>query len=433
MVSYVPVESDAAEVSTNDLVATWVADNLDELLVFYTERHRHPELSLEEEKSAAAVAKKLRQAGYEVTTGVGGHGVVGVFSNGDGPTVLIRGDMDALPITEATGLAYASTVVAERPDGTEVGVMHACGHDIHMSNLVGTAGALAATKAHWRGTVVAVGQPAEEIGRGSAAMISDGFFDRFPKPDYCVALHVNPLAPTGTVAYSPGFATANVDNVDITIFGRGGHGARPHDAVDPIVAASQVVVALQTLVSRRIDPVEGGVVTVGSFHAGSKANIIPEEAKLQLTVRSFSDEARAVLLDGIREIATNTARSMSCPRDPEIFVHEEQFTPSAFNDPQFAAVAARAMSEIVGADGVMTMPPLTVGEDFGRFPRHGKAPGMLYWLGAVSPQRFVKAQKTGEDLPGIHSSFFAPDPGPTITTGIRTMSAIALAVLDPVQ
>lgn len=412
-------------------IASWVEGNIDKLMEFYVERHRSPELSLNEEDSAEAVATALRHAGYDVTTGVGGFGVVGVLKNGNGPTVLIRGDMDALPITEETGLPFASTVVAERSDGTAVGVMHACGHDVHMTNLVGTAGALAAAKTHWRGTVVAVGQPAEEIGRGAAAMIEDGFFERFPKPDYCIALHVNGLAPVGSVGLATGWATANVDSVDITIFGRGGHGARPHDSVDPIVIASQVVVALQTLVSRRLDPVEGGVVTVGSFHAGSKHNIIPDQAKLQLTVRSFSDDSRRLLLDGIRDIATLTARAMGSPKDPLVVVAEDQYTPAVYNDPKLAALATRVMGDIVGKNGVQSYPPLTIGEDFGRFPRTAQVPGLLYWLGATDPEVYARAQVTGEALPNIHSSQFAPDADATISHGIRTMSAIALELLAP--
>ena len=418
----------AARPELNSGISEWIDGHSAGLLEFYRERHQFPELSLHEEASAQAVAAQLQSAGYDVTTDVGGHGVVGVLQNGEGPTVLIRGDMDALPITETTGLPFASSVSVEQADGQETGVMHACGHDIHMTNLVGTAAVLAAMKGEWRGTLVIVGQPAEELGMGAAAMISDGLFDRFPKPDVCLGLHVSPVSPAGTLASSSGWATANVDSVDITIFGHGGHGARPHETVDPIVTAAQAIMGLQTLISRRIDPVEGGVVTVGSIHGGSKHNIIPNEVKLQLTVRSFSDETRKTLLDGIREIVINTCRSMGSPKDPEIVVSKDQSTPSGYNDPVFAAGAAEVMAQIVGSGNVFTMPALTVGEDFGRYARELGVPGLLFWLGSVNPQVF--AQSGGAGLPSIHSSDYQPDPGPTLETGIRTMTAIALSVLD---
>ncbi|MEN8163059.1 MAG: amidohydrolase [Acidobacteriota bacterium] len=410
-------------------ISEWVDGHLPSLLGFYRERHQTPELSLYEKESARAVAARLRSAGYSVTTEVGGYGVVGILQNGEGPTVLIRGDMDALPITETTGLAYASTVRVEQADGRETGVMHACGHDIHMTNLVGTASALAAIKHRWQGTVVIAGQPAEEIGVGAAAMIADGLFERFPKPDFCLGLHVSPVLPAGTLAYSSGWATANVDSVDITIFGHGGHGARPHETIDPIVTASQVVMALQTLTSRRIDPVEGGVVTVGSIHGGSKHNIIPGEVRLQLTVRSFSDGARKILLEGIRKITVNTCRAMGCPQDPEVTIREGEFTPSGYNDPALAAAAAGVMAQVVGPENVFTIPALTVGEDFGRYARELGVPGLLFWLGSVNTEVFVEAQAEDRALPSIHSSDYAPDPGPTLETGIRTMTALALSLL----
>ena len=415
----------------NPEIAQWVDGHMDELLEFYRERHRHPELSLHEETSARAVAQRLRAAGFEVTTEVGGHGVVGVLRNGEGPTVLIRGDMDALPVTETTGLSYASTVTVETADGRETGVMHACGHDIHMTDLIGTSAALAAIRDQWRGILIIVGQPAEEVGIGAAAMIADGLFERFPRPDVCLALHVSPVAPAGTLAYSVGWATANVDSVDITIFGHGGHGARPHETVDPIVTAAQAIMALQTLTSRRIDPVEGGVVTVGSIHGGSKHNIIPDEVHLQLTVRSFSDETRRILLDGIREIVAGTCEAMGCPKEPEIVIRENEYTPSGFNDPALAAEAAEVMAKIVGPENVSTMPALTVGEDFGRYARELGVPGLLFWLGSVDPEAFAEARASGAILPSIHSSDFAPAPEPTLRTGIRTMAALALSLLNP--
>ncbi len=410
-------------------VDAWVAEHRAELLEFYRERHRHPELSLHEERSAAAVAERLAAAGYEVTTGVGGTGVVGVLRNGGGPTVLIRGDMDALPVTEETGLPYRSRETVTSDDGVTLGVMHACGHDLHMTHLVGVATVLADLKSRWQGTVVAVAQPAEELGLGAAAMLSDPAFERLPRPDACLALHVMPDIPAGEVGITSGWATANVDSVDITIFGRGGHGSRPHETVDPVVTAAEVVLALQTLVSRQVDPMEAAVVTVGSLHAGSKHNIIPDEARLQLTVRSFSDEVRQVLRDGIRRITVGTCRAMGCPKDPDVSFRDEEFTPSGYNDPQLAERATRVMSAVLGADRVHATRPLTVGEDFALFARTLEAPGLMYWLGAMPPDLVAAAGRGEAELPALHSGTFAPDAGPTLATGIRCTAALALELL----
>ncbi len=402
------------------IVDAWISDHEEELLEFYRQRHANPELSLSEQQSAAAVSVRLGAAGYDVTEGVGGHGVVGVLANGDGPTVLIRGDMDALPITEATELEYQST---------SVGVMHACGHDIHMTNLVGTAAVLAATRDSWQGTVVVIAQPAEEIGRGAAAMIGDGLGERFPRPDYCLGLHVAAELPAGSVALTPGWATANVDSVDITIFGVGGHGSQPHKTVDPVITAAHVIVALQTVVSRRSDPMEPAVVTVGSVHAGSKHNIIPDQAKLQLTVRSFADETRRTLLDGIGEVTINTCRAMGCQRDPEVVIREQEYTPSGYNNPDLAAAATLVMEGLLGANQVHTVAPVTLGEDFARYARHFEVPGLLFWLGSVAEADFEAAQQGGPPLPALHTATYHPDPPKTIRTGIRCTAGIALSLL----
>ncbi|MCH8851145.1 MAG: amidohydrolase [Planctomycetes bacterium] len=276
-------------------VAKWLDQNIQDLLKTYKHLHANPELSLQEVKTAALLAESFKRDGYEVTTGVGGTGVVAVMTNGDGPTVLIRGDMDALPIIEETGLDYISKVRVSKDDGTKVGVMHACGHDVHSTMLMGTARLLSELRTQWRGRIILVAQPAEEIGQGARMMIEDGLFERFPKPDFCIALHVQHNLPVGHIGYTSGWAFANVDSVDITVFGRGGHGARPNMAVDPIVAAAHLITSLQTIVSRRLDPLERAVITVGSIHGGSKHNIIPNEVKLQLTVRSYTDEVRKQL------------------------------------------------------------------------------------------------------------------------------------------
>ena len=407
-----------------------VASELDNWLAFYTDLHTHPELSLHEERSAGKIADGLRAKGYEVTTGVGGHGVVGVLKNGDGPTVLIRGDMDALPVAEETGLTYQSTVKVTKPDGQIVGVMHACGHDVHQTVLVATAGVLADTRDKWRGTLVMIAQPAEEIGTGALAMIRDGLFERFPRPDYCLALHVADDLPTGDIGYTSGWALANVDSVDITIYGRGGHGSRPSQAIDPIVAAAHVIVALQTIVSRRVPAIEPAVVTVGSIHAGAKHNIIPNDAKLLLTVRSYTEDTRRILLDGIRDVTVNTCRAMGCTRDPDVIIRYDEFTPATYNDPALTAAAVKVLGRVVGADHVLFQKPKMGGEDFGRYPKHLNVPGFIFWLGSVNVDRYEASQAPGgPPLPSVHSSKYFPDPGPTISTGVKCMASVALSLL----
>lgn len=407
--------------------------NLSDWLDFYKDLHLNPELSKEEKESARKIAERLTKLGYAVTTAVGGHGVVGVLENGDGPTLLIRGDMDALPIVEDTGLPYASKVQVERDDGSHVGVMHACGHDVHQSCLIGTATILAELREAWRGKLLIVAQPAEEIGVGARAMIDDGIFTRFGKPDYCLALHVSSTHPAGTVAYTPGWALANVDSVDITIHGQGGHGSRPEETVDAIVAAAHVITALQTIVSRRLAPQEPGVVTVGSIHAGSKHNIIPDDATLQLTVRSYGDATRKLLLDSIRQITRDTARALGCKREPTISLRDHEHTPSTYNDPAITHAAADVLRAALGAERVIEQKPVMGGEDFGRFPATAGVPGLIFWLGSVPRDRYDAAQHGGPPLPSIHSSKYYPDPEPTIRTGVKSLTSIALSVLAPAR
>jgi amidohydrolase len=409
----------------------WIDGELASVVALYRELHRSPELSLQEFETAARVAGAFQRAGYEVTVGVGDTGVVGVMRNGDGPVVLVRGDMDGLPVSEATGLEYASRVRVKRADGSEVGVMHACGHDVHISNLIGTAQLLAALRDYWSGTLVMLAQPAEEIGRGALAMIEDGLFDRFPRPDYAIALHVDADMAAGTVGMIPGWAAANVDSVDITIHGRGGHGARPHQTIDPIVAAAHFVTSLQTLVSRRVRPGAPAVVTVGSFHGGSKHNIIPDEVELQLTVRSYSDEVRAQLLEGIAQLAEDTCRTFQCPQPPDVRMKDE-YTPAVYNDPELADSAARIFGSVIGEPNVMPREPAMGGEDFGRYSRVLEVPGLIYRLGSVDPKLVAAAAEPGgAPLPSLHSSRYAPDPEPTLRTGLRTLSGLALALLAP--
>ncbi|RMF56739.1 MAG: amidohydrolase, partial [Calditrichaeota bacterium] len=330
--------------------------HLDEL---YEHLHRNPELSFHETETSARVAAELQKAGFAVTEHVGGNGVVGVLKNGDGPTVLIRTDLDALPVTEQTGLGYASTIRVTDDEGKEVGVMHACGHDLHMTVFCGTARVLSKLREAWHGTLVMIGQPAEEKGAGAKAMLADGLYTRFPRPDYCIALHSNPALATGTVGYHPGFALANVDAVDITVHGIGGHGAYPHTTKDPVVIAAQIVLALQTIVSREINPLEPAVVTVGSIHGGSKHNIIPDEVKLQLTLRSYSDQVREQTIAAIKRICNGIAQAAGVPEEkwPTVTVLDE-FTPATYNDPELTQHLAATFRQVLGDQNVVETAPV---------------------------------------------------------------------------
>lgn len=398
---------------------------------FYRHLHEHPELSLQEKESSRHIAERLESFGYDVTTNVGGHGVVGVLANGNGPTVLVRGDMDALPIVEETGLPYASTRTAKDKDGVTVGVMHACGHDVHQVNLVATARLLADLREHWSGTLVVIAQPAEEIGMGARMMIEDGLFERFARPDYCIAMHVAADQPAGEVGCTLGWALANVDSVDITIHGRGGHGSTPQDAVDPIVMASHVVTALQTIVSRRLSPLEPGVITVGAIHGGSKHNIIPDSVKLKITVRSYTDSARMKLLDGIRDITVGTCRALGSERDPEVEISEEEFTPATFNHPALTRAAMDVMGQVIGRENVLQKEQRMGGEDFGRYGKHLDVPSLMFFVGSVNRDVYEASREPGgAPLPSLHSSKYMPDPKPTITTAARCMTHLALSLLE---
>lgn len=415
------------------LVDRWIDAHLDEVVGTYETLHAWPELSLQETGTAARVAGLLEKAGYAVAGGVGGTGVVGVLANGEGPVVLVRADMDALPVTEQTGLPYASQVRVVGPDGRETGVMHACGHDIHTANLTAVARLLAAHRAAWSGTLVVIAQPAEELGRGALAMIEDGLFERFPRPDYAIALHVEPELPAGHVGFTPGWAFANVDAVDVVFHGRGGHGARPHKAVDPIVAAAYFVAAVQTVVSRRIDPQDPAVVTVGTFHAGTKRNLIPDEARLELTVRSYTDAVREQLIAGIRQVAADTCRTFQCTAPPDIGIRAN-YTPALYNDPELTARAARLFETILGPERVAELSPSMGGEDFGRYARALGVPGLMYRVGA-QPAELFEASRRDPDvrLPSLHASDFAPDARPALATATRTMSRLLLDLLAPAR
>ena len=402
----------------------------------YLYLHRNPELSYQEQKTMKRIAAELGGLGFEVTENVGGFGLVGVMENGEGPTVLIRTDLDALPLQEQTGLPYASVIKGINQAGEEVSIMHACGHDIHMSAFIGTARRLVELKDTWRGTLVMIGQPAEERGGGARAMLNDGLFERFPLPDYNLALHDGAGAPAGTIGYTSGYALANVDSVDIIVHGIGGHGAYPHTTKDPVVLAAQIVVELQTLVSRVISPLDPGVVTVGSIHGGTKHNIISDNVKLQLTVRSYTDEVRKTLLDGIKRIAENLGRAAGLPEDklPEVTVREDEHTPSTYNDPALSDRVTKAMRAAGVAGIIREMPPVMGGEDFSEYGRtEEKIPGFIFWIGAVNPEEYATTVAAGGSFPSLHSPFFAPDPEPTIKTGVRAMTIAALELLGKTE
>ena len=391
----------------------------------YLDLHRNPELSMKEDRTAARLASELKALGYQVTTGVGGTGVVGVLRNGNGPTVLLRTELDALPIEEKTGLPYASTVKAVDLNGKTQPVMHACGHDIHMAGWTGAAALLARHKELWHGTVVMIGQPGEEVVQGARAMIADGLFKRFPKPDFALAVHDTSDEPAGKVLIVPGFGMASVDSVDVTIFGRGGHGAKPHTTVDPVVIAARTVLALQTLISREKDPLEPGVITVGSIHGGTKHNIIPEEVKLQITVRTYSPAVRKQLLEGIARIARAEAASANAPREPEIKISESQ--DATYNDPTLAHRLEAVLARKLGKASVAEGKPEMVAEDFGEFGKAAHAPSVLIRVGAVEPSKHAAAIAAGTPLPSLHSAGFAPDRERTIRT---TTSVLVLATLE---
>jgi hippurate hydrolase len=359
-----------------------------------------------------------------VTEKIGGHGIVGVLKNGDGPTLLIRTDMDALPIVEKTDVAYASKVRTRDKDGNDVGVMHACGHDMHMTCWVGTARVLAGLKKYWHGTVVFIGQPAEEVGAGARKMLEDGLFKRFPRPDYCLGLHCDSRIPHGTVGYTEGLSLVNVDSVDILVKGKGGHGSAPHTTIDPIVIAARIVLDLQTLVSRENNPLDPAVVTVGSIHGGTKHNIIPAEVKMQLTVRSTKDAVRARLLEGIQRITKAAALAANAP-EPAIRIDQDNFTPALYNTADVAKKTSNVFRATLGAENVIQQEPLMGGEDFSRFIREG-VPGFFFFLGTLPPERIDAIKKGKAPSISLHSDLYYPIPEPSIRTGVLSMSMAAL-------
>ena len=414
-----------------DPVRDAVTKAMPQLMDHYRDFHANPELSGKEVKTAAKLAAAARKAGFKVTENVGGTGVVAVMENGPGPVVMIRADMDGLPVTEATGLPFASKVRATTPEGVETGVMHACGHDTHMASWIGTLNNLAAMKDQWSGTVVMIGQPAEEIGQGARDMLADGLYTRFPKPAHALAFHDSAGLPAGVIGLRSGYVLANVDSVDINVKGVGGHGAYPHTTKDPIVLGARIVGSLQTLVSRELDPQDPAVVTVGSFQAGSKHNIIGDDAKLLLTVRSYSEETRKKLLDGIARIARGEAIAAGIPDDrmPVVEVKDE-FTPATFNTNDQSERFRTLWTSRFGKDRVIEVPAVMGGEDFGRFYLADKSiQSTIFWVGGVPQSQWDEAQAGTRSLPSLHNAGWAPDAEKVISTATEAMTSAALDLL----
>lgn len=407
--------------------AEWIGAHLDEYVTLYKEFHLHPELSYYEKETAARLTRELQAAGCDVTTGVGGHGVVGLLKNGEGPTVMWRCDLDALPVTENTGLEYASQVRSEDEQGVHVGVMHACGHDIHITNLIAVARYMSTHKDQWSGTLMFVGQPAEERGGGAKLMLEAGLFREFPQPDFALATHVDATLPTGMIGYRSGYALANVDSCDITVNGRGGHGSYPQGCIDPIVQAAELILSLQTIVSREIDPLEPAVVTVGSIHGGTKHNIIPDSCHLQLTIRSYTPEVREKIKDAITRRAQSVAEAYGAP---EPVVEFTEGTPAVFNDEALVERVVPALASAVGEDKLIVADRSMGGEDFSRYGLAG-VPIFMFRLGSVDPARMNEFANKGLTPPSLHSAEYYPEPRETLRTGVTATVAALVELLPP--
>ena len=416
------------------------ASELPSLLAIYKDIHSHPELSWQEERTSALIAKELRAVGCEVTEQFGkydnpnlkGYGVIGIMKNGDGPMVLVRTDMDALPVHEETGLPYASKVTTTNDDGKEAPVAHACGHDAHMAAFIGTARALQGLKDRWQGTIMFVAQPAEETVTGARALLKAGLYNRFGKPNFALAFHDKADLQTGHIGVTEGYTYANVDSVNITVRGEGGHGAYPHKTKDPIVLSAEIINALQTIASRENNPLDPIVVTVGSIHGGTKHNIIPDEVKMQLTVRTYKSDVRDRVLADIDRIAKGCAAAAAIPSDrvPIVDVLKDQFTPATYNNPALTKRLVAVWKKVLGPDNVDMVDPTMGGEDFSEYslPDHS-IPAVDFHIGAVEPEKIAEYKKEGKELPSLHSSKFAPVPEPTIRVAIIGMTSAVLELM----
>ncbi len=395
---------------------TIIKEDIPYLVDFYKNRHQNPEISLREKETAAALANELKQIGFEVTENFGGYGIVGILKNGEGPTLLYRTDMDALPMPEKTELPYASTKTIEY-NGLKTGAMHSCGHDVHMTTWVGTARAMAKMKDQWKGTLMLIGQPAEEIGAGAKMMLDNGLYEKFGVPNYAMALHSSPTIAAGQIGIGEGWTMANTETVDIEVYGIGAHGASPHMSIDPVVIASMIVMDLQTIVSRSIKPIEDAVVTVGAIKGGTKHNIIGDKVTLSLTVRTYKEDVRQLVHKRIREISKGIAIAAGLSEDkyPKVTIPDD-FTPANYNQPAMVDKIKSAAGKTIGEDNVLYAEPQMVGEDYAMYGQtEHKVPSVLYWLGTVPDDRMA----AGGDLPGLHSPFYYPDPSKSIETGVN--------------
>ncbi len=430
------VTSLAAQQTSTVAIKAIIEKQYPALEQLYKELHLHPELSFMEEKTSARLAGLIKKNGtFTVTEKVGGFGVVAVMKNGEGPVVLVRTDMDALPVKEQTGIAFQSEVTVKNDKGESVPVMHACGHDLHMTVWTGVAQVLSQLKNKWKGTIVFIAQPAEERAGGAKAMLSDGLYTKFPVPDYALALHVNSNVQSGKVGYCAGYGLANIDMIDITVKGKGGHGAMPQQTKDPVVIAAKLIMELQTIVSREISPLDPAVITVGSIHGGSKGNIIPGEVKLELTVRSFKDEVQQKLIDRIKQTCEGVAVSSGLEKElyPVVTIRDE-YTPAVYNDPALAEKIGTNFTSLLGTDNVIKLPPEMYSEDFGRYGREKTpVPILMYSLGVVREADMLVSKNGGKSLPSIHSASFFPDTEKSIKTGVLSMSSSILLLLNEKQ
>ncbi len=422
----------ASQIAASELTSSINAD-LPELEKLYLHLHQNPELSYQEKETGKTIAQSLTKLGFSVIDNVGGFGVVGLYKNGNGPTIMIRTDTDGLPITEKTGKSYASKITTRDKNNNTVGVMHGCGHDIHMTSFIGTAQQLIKNKSNWQGTLMMVAQPAEEVGAGAKAMLKEGLYSKYAKPDHILGLHVSASVPVGKITIAPGYALANVDSVDITVKGKSGHGAYPHLTIDPIVLASRIVLALQTINSREISPLKPSVITVGSIHGGSKHNIISNEVKLQLTLRSYDPAVREQQINAIKRLTKGIAISAGLNESnyPAVYVHEEEKIPSTYNNPILTKQITSSITKELGLQNVLKAEPVMAGEDFGLYTKTDEnIPSTIFWLGGVSVKDYELSIKNNTSLPSLHSSKFAPDYPIAITTGVRAMTASAMDLFN---
>ena len=415
----------------NEKIQNAVNNELEKCLTLYKDLHQNPELSLMEYETSKKMASELKSIGFEVTTEVGGNGVVGIFNNGEGRTIMLRTDMDALPVKENTGLPYASVVTMKDGSGNEMPVMHACGHDLHMSVWLGTLRTLVTLKNEWKGTIVAIAQPAEEISGGSIAMINWGLFKKFPLPDLALCYHVSPELPAGTIGYYPGAIFAGVNSAEITVYGRGGHGAMPHTTIDPIVLSARIILDVQTIVSREINPVKPAVVTIGAIHGGTKHNIIPDEVKMLLTLRFFDEDVYEQIKESIIRITRGTASAAGLPEHKMPFVEfGNQFTPPVNNDPDLVNQTVIYMKGILGDKNLIKIDPATVAEDFGKYGKtEEKIPIALFWLGGVNKEKYNDHIENNSNLPPLHNSSFAPDFEPAFLCGVNAMAKTVINLM----